>query len=828
MIKRIIQIILLVFIVSACGPSVYVKKGNYYKQTKNYTEAIIAYEKAAKADEFKPQVNAAMAEIHSETGNYKKAVKLLKEKELKDTLTQNEQELLARCLMSLKEYDKAAKRLEKLLESSPSDKRLIEWYKSCRTVSTSGMDSSLYVVSRLEIPGFYSAFAPRVSKRVLYFSGLKESDDIADFFTRRAFAHLYTAQANSNHLSSSVQRMQGELPDRFHIATADFSSSGRVIYFSASAPITPGLMFLPEPSETVELALFTAEQKEGQWQDVRQLAFCKDGASYIHPAYSEKKRRLYFASDIKGGFGGYDLYYSEWKNNAWTEPRNLGESVNTAEDEVFPYVYDDSLLFFSSAAHENYGGMDILVMDITDSVNFRKPKHLGYPVNSEADDFGIFLFPGARKGYISSNRNGQDQIFYMEKTLREKHTQPVLASEEDSRSLIMNGVDTSTVAVANNRESDDSKLIAKKPEPESQYDKDARMLFFGPDSRDTTGLYKRYMDSLSLEKQRIAEMVEYFEGSIDTADINHPLFFLESKAAVAALFEMKFPDKLTESNTRVKVNNFEDFHRAHQSSELDQEPQGKQAISDTADTRGGRAPSVPETLDVGRIYYDYDRWSIKEESRQELDKLIRLMKKNPDMIVDLSSHTDASGSEAYNMLLSKKRALAAAAYMLSRGIEPERLLANYCGEYEPMKKISDSRVQENRRTEFRLMKDSSAASIAEARKKIVKSSEYKHCRTLSVKEMIYARQLFEGEAAGNFNYYLICGSFVHKNLAEALKNELIMKGFLQTEILNDNEKGYHRVAIQGFNNKDAAVAELRRVRREIPELSETWLLTKKK
>jgi outer membrane protein OmpA-like peptidoglycan-associated protein len=473
--------------------------------------------------------------------------------------------------------------------------------------------------------------------------------------------------------------------------------------------------------------------------------------------------------------------------------------------------------------------MDILVLDITDTINSQKPKHLGYPVNSEADDFGIFLFPGARKGYFSSNRNGQDQIFYMEKTFIEKDVEQLFAAEQDSsRTLVKDVSDTVKQSFAIDDKAIDKQNILAMAEPESQYDENARMLFFGPDSRDTTGLYKRYMDSLSLEKQRISEMVEYFEGSIDTADINHPLFFLESKAAVAALFQMKFPDKLTESNTRFRLNNFEDFQREQNTSDLNQKPQRNDSTTVAKNHSQGRDTAVPQTLDIGRIYYDYDRWSIKEESRQELDKLIRLMKQNPDMIVDLSSHTDASGSEAYNMLLSKKRALAAAAYMLSRGVEPERLIANYCGEYEPMKRKPNSRVQENRRTEFRLMKDSSASSVTEAREKILNSSEYKHCRTLSVKEMIYARQLFEGEAAGNYNYYLICGSFVHKNLAEAMKNELIMKGFLKTEILSDNDKGYHRVAIQGFNDREEAIAEMRRVRREVPELSETWMLTKKK
>lgn len=138
-----------------------------------------------------------------------------------------------------------------------------------------------------------------------------------------------------------------------------------------------------------------------------------------HPAISGDELILYFSAERAGGFGGKDIWVSTRKSASepFGRPFNLGENINTAGDEVFPFLRNDTTLYFSSNGHGGMGGLDIFVSTIDTAGNWGQAVNLKYPMNSTGDDFAICFHPTQEKGFMSSNRGntrGDDNIYYFE------------------------------------------------------------------------------------------------------------------------------------------------------------------------------------------------------------------------------------------------------------------------------------------------------------------------------------------------------------------------------------------------------------------------------
>ena len=149
--------------------------------------------------------------------------------------------------------------------------------------------------------------------------------------------------------------------------------------------------------------------------------FAYNSADYdcMHPSISKDGLRLYFSSDMKGTLGGKDIFVCELVNGAWSTPKNLGVLINTPGDEVFPHISDEGVLYFASDNLPGLGGLDIFYAEPNnDDGTFFTPKNSGTPINSQFDDYGIYLLKGGRSGYFSSNRKNNlqdDDIYYFVK-----------------------------------------------------------------------------------------------------------------------------------------------------------------------------------------------------------------------------------------------------------------------------------------------------------------------------------------------------------------------------------------------------------------------------
>lgn len=148
------------------------------------------------------------------------------------------------------------------------------------------------------------------------------------------------------------------------------------------------------------------------FSSIKEFYYNNDEYSVGHPALSKDGNILVFASDMPGGYGGTDLYYTVKSGNGqWIRPINLGKTINTEGDEVFPFLGQDNALYFSSTGHAGLGGLDIFEVKLKDMKPLAQPKNMGMPINSPEDDFALIKNTEGHQGFFSSNRVGNDDIY---------------------------------------------------------------------------------------------------------------------------------------------------------------------------------------------------------------------------------------------------------------------------------------------------------------------------------------------------------------------------------------------------------------------------------
>lgn len=194
----------------------------------------------------------------------------------------------------------------------------------------------------------------------------------------------------------------------FNEGPVTFNATGDTIYFSRNLQVDG--KFAELSISRNKLGIFSAVYDGNKWIRIRELRFNNEWYNISTPWLSSDGKRLYFASDKPDGYGGSDLYYSEWKKDYWTDPVNMGPVINTKGNESYPYVNPAGELFFSSDGHPGMGGKDIFFSRFADTT-WLTPAHLDPPVNSEADDFAIILDHSGRAGYFSSGRGISVDIF---------------------------------------------------------------------------------------------------------------------------------------------------------------------------------------------------------------------------------------------------------------------------------------------------------------------------------------------------------------------------------------------------------------------------------
>ncbi len=398
-----------------------------------------------------------------------------------------------------------------------------------------------------------------------------------------------------------------------------------------------------------EVERFSVRSEKWKRQNLALKIYTKDGEGWKekdfkynntqqyslgHAALSADEKVLYFASDMPGGWGGVDIWYSELQSDgSWGKPQNAGANINTNGDEMFPSVVGNTL-FFSSTGHIGMGGLDIFKSTGAKNV-FTKAVNLRYPVNSASDDFAFVLSKvdgNEEIGYLSSDRVGglgSDDI-YSFRNVKAKPKVSIQGLTRDKSTGNLLPVSTVTLFA-------DVNTLSAKGETDSA----ATILFAANENTTYKVLGEKqgyHADSLSIAIPRI------------------------------------------ERDTTIQVV-------------MNLQPVFK----------------VGDRFVLEDIYYDFDKHFIRPDAALILNELVETMRKYPTLKIELSSHTDSRGSDAYNLNLSQRRALAAVNYIISQGIDQNRLVAQGYGETRLINRCSngvpcsDADHQANRRTEVEIL-----------------------------------------------------------------------------------------------------------------------------
>jgi outer membrane protein OmpA-like peptidoglycan-associated protein len=519
------------------------------------------------------------------------------------------------------------------------------------------------------------------------------------------------------------QLLAWDINHEYNEGPATFSADGEFMVFTSTTYDSEGVK---------RLKLVSSVINSKGWGAPVELPFNNISYSVGHPTLSYDGRTMYFASDMPGGFGGVDLYkVSRTVEGVWGYPENLGANINTKDNDMFPFVHNNGLLFFASNGRGGLGGLDVFVANLT--AGSSSVEALPAPINSAGDDFSFILAENQKTGFFSSNREGgqgDDDLYSFTN------------NEEFQSSIILKGVITDAQGMPLSGttvllKDEQGNIVATSVcdadcpfnfnvEPGKKYTIEASKegYFTTIEEVSVTENDKVIERNIKLPKAvkmaligRVTDKgtgnpipfakVTVFDNStkkkeIYTSDANGSFRHLmnDKKLGENAVIDIKLEADKYLSVTRTYRRTLDregDY-------DLNLESNMKMDKIQTGITR------LEDLVDLNPIYYDLASAEIRLDAALELDKIVSVMNINPTMEIELGSHTDARGGDMENQTLSHLRAENAAEYIKMRISNPSRIYGKGYGETKPLNKCkngvkcSEEEHQKNRRTEFKIIK----------------------------------------------------------------------------------------------------------------------------
>lgn len=407
-IKKYLWLLILILPFNVLCQSKTLKKADLLFEKYDYKKALDLYQKLESRDESKYYVTRRIADCYRFLNKpviaaewYEKAIAFPDV----DAETYYHLGLALRMLKRYEESEQYLSKFHNLTRTEPIQRGLS--YEDYLMSILS--DSARVKIVKLEINTPYSEFGPALLNNKLIFSSNRPEKSVVKYRDTRndlPFFDLYYTIIDSVVNTGSVNLFLPHFKSGLNDGPISFTSDGQVMY------ITRNIQKNPEGES--ELDIMMARGKDGKWpKQLTSLPLKMKGFSIAHPSISNDEQRLYFASDMPGGYGGLDLYYSERKGGFLSQPVNLGPLVNTPGNEAFPFVFSDGRLFFASNGHPGLGGLDLYVTLPVEGF-FTEPFNLGAGINSQYDDFCYYLNENGKAGYFSSNRpggEGSDDIY---------------------------------------------------------------------------------------------------------------------------------------------------------------------------------------------------------------------------------------------------------------------------------------------------------------------------------------------------------------------------------------------------------------------------------
>ena len=504
------------------------------------------------------------------------------------------------------------------------------------------------------------------------------------------YLELYSAKLNKDGSFTSIEKFSKTINTKFHDADIAFSKDLKTIYFSRSNYFNK--KYVKDTLGRNLIQLYKARKgKNGKWFE-KEMPFNSKDYQTGHPTLNDDQTKLYFISDMPGGYGKTDIYVVDvYLDGTYSTPKNLGSKINTKGREMFPEIWKNDYLYFSSDGYiDGQGGLDIFSVKLNEG----KPEEVAYnlprPINSYSDDFSISFNKDKNSGFLSSNRPGGkgDDDLYSFQFSCEQYIKGI--TYQDVRSLdsikamefyyhdnmkrirdSINGTPTKSVVSLDN-----NKII--EMDTESAVDS----IFNSSEGIKILSNTKVLLSDIS--GQKIDSTISNEKG-----EYFFTINCLDSLKLIAK--KINYTTEIFHANSTAQNADtiFVDFRLK----EKDILMRGNQHI-----------------LNIDPFYFDFDRADVSTQSVIGVLTIVDILRKYPSLHIEINSHTDSRGTDEYNIKLSNLRSAVMKQWIVARGIDEARITANGYGESKLMNdcadgvKCKEEEHAKNRRSEFLITK----------------------------------------------------------------------------------------------------------------------------
>ena len=704
------------------------KKANKQYEGFSYSKAIETF---LETGDNSVSTQRKIATSYLKIGNYQKAEKTFESVVNSDSATAEDFYTYASVLEENKKYTQADTWMEKFVSMMPQDKRAIAYTKNKSAYNQLSKDKGQFKIKNLDINSAQEDFAPVFYKdKVLFASSREGVKPIRRKWNwnKLPFLDIYQANKADDYELSMANRFQNrKFNKKYHEGPVAFNKEETKMWFTRNnyqGKSTDG---------TIKLQIWSSEiNEDGKWS--KPVAFPLNSNEYSvgHASISPDGKWMYFASDMPGGLGGVDLYKIEIKDDGtYGEAINLGDKINTEGNEMFPTIHKDGMLFFASDGLAGLGGLDVFVAQLKDGGSIGKVMNLGAPINTNTDDFAFILDNSAKGGYFSSNREGgkgDDDIYSF--TLLKPFTfgKIIKGTAKDKKGDIVadaiinlydeNGKVVETATADANGQYEFQVEADKKFKLDGKKEK----YFDGENTADTHTEEDVVIADLVLEKDPGLSLYALITDKKTGAPLeNVTVTLTDNMTGTSETFTTPTTGDLRKALQGKKLGD-----RGSYNIRLQKEGYFSKTVTYNAEFDHAGQYDVHANLDLGMdpevkdlsemiqinpINFDFNKYNIRPDAAKELDKIVEIMNKYPGMVVELGSHTDCRGSDAYNEKLSDRRAKASAKYIKERITNPDNIYGKGYGEKRPLedcggncKACTDAQHDANRRTEFKVIK----------------------------------------------------------------------------------------------------------------------------
>ena len=599
-------------------------------------------------------------------------------------------------------YDEANKVMRDYYLSTNNQKAIENLEKENLVLENISALGNRFDIKNMNINTPNSEFGAVVAGNKLVFSAVKRKPFTFEKvykWNNESYLDLMSVSLKNVNVDS-IKKFAVELDSPLHESNAVFTKNGKTMYFTRNNS-KDGVRAKNENKVSV-LQIFRAELIDGKWRNITALPFNSEHYSVEHPALSTDEKTLYFASDMPGSIGSFDIYSVAILGSDYGSPKNLGSTINTDKKEQFPFVSKDNKLYFSSNGHAGYGLMDVFVSEIKNN-EFTTPLNVGLPINSGYDDFSFVIDSDRKQGYFASNRKGGkggDDIYEI------SEIQPLVV---ENCMQYISGIITDV----------DTKLPLEKAKVSLQdaNKKEIESAFTTADGRFSFSVACEKSYTVYASKEEYTNALKFLKLYKERKKINDASMALKSIKVIKEEELAIEQQKKKEALLALELKKKEAIIIAEKA-KIEKEKAAKKAIADAQIKKKEKiAAIIAAEKDIVKdkerlliktdpIYFDYDLWYIRKESKPILNRVIELMKKYPEMVVEIGSHTDNRGNDKYNLDLSAKRANSTREYFVSQGIDKKRIFARGYGETvqivkcQPSESCSEEQHELNRRSEF--------------------------------------------------------------------------------------------------------------------------------